>query len=252
MGQKKQSYEVGRPMDSLKLPAAAGKIALWIPGHFLLFFMLISVILFVIAVLFYNSAPGYGRTAGIAVGSFEGVTSGLSEGAKAGKEAGLSAEDAEIRLGNEIRETEKLQVMLVDMKLSDIYQQGDKYAALLSLEGEAAFTVDLSLSQIMLDEEGKIIMEIPEPEFEFYLDDSTLQVLDEYNPKRIFDGSSKDGYTGYLNSREKINQKVEEELAENEALLTQARNSALQQVGELAKAICGNTPIEIRFPEEEE
>ena len=34
MGQKKQSYEVGRPMDSLKLPAVAGKIALWIPGHF--------------------------------------------------------------------------------------------------------------------------------------------------------------------------------------------------------------------------
>lgn len=249
MGQKKQSYEVGSPVDSLKLPAVVGKIALWIPGHFLLFITLTSFFLLVIAVIFYNIAPGYGKAAGVAAGSFEGVTSGLSEGAKAGKEAGLSAEDAEIRLGNEIRGTEKLQVMLVDMKLSDIYQQGDKYAALLSLEGEAAFTVDLSLSQIMLDEEGKIIMEIPEPEFEFYLDDSATQVVDEYKP-HIFDGSSKDGYTGYLNSKEKINQKVEEELAENDAMLTQARNSALQQVEELAKAICGNVPIEIRFTEE--
>ncbi len=252
MGQKKQSYEVGRPMDSLKLPAVAGKIALWIPGHFLLFIMLISFILFMIAVLFYNSAPGYGKAAGMAVGSFEGVTSGLSEGAKAGKEAGLSAEDTRIRVGNEIRGTEKLQVLLVDMKLSDIFQEGDQYAALLSLEGEAAFTVDLSRTQVFTDEAtGNFIMEISEPEFEFYLDDSSIQVVDDYKAP-LFDGTSKNGYTGYLNSREKINQRVEEELAENDAMLTQARNSALQQVGELAKAICGNTPIEIRFTEGEE
>ena len=136
MGQKKQSYEVGRPMDSLKLPAGAGKIALWIPGHFLLFIMLISFILFMIAVLFYNSAPGYGKAAGMAVGSFEGVTSGLSEGAKAGKEAGLSAEDTRIRVGNEIRVTDKLQVLLVDMKLSYSFHEGDQYASLIRLYGD--------------------------------------------------------------------------------------------------------------------
>ena len=76
-------------------------------------------------------------------------------------------------------------------------------------------------------------------------------MVDDYKAP-LFDGTSKNGYTGYLNSREKINQRVEEELAENDAMLTQARNSALQQVGELAKAICGNTPIEIRFTEGEE
>lgn len=249
MGQKKEGYEVVQSMKAKNLLAALRRVALWIPNHILgLAFWAVLIVV----VIFQFIAPGLGKAAGLAVGSFEGMTSGIEEGAKAGKEAGLSAEDVKIRLGNEMKETEKLQILLVDMKLADIYQQGDKYAALLSREGEAAFTVDLAQTRISLDKaSGRIVIEIPEPEFEFYLDDSTFKVLDGYE-KEIFDGSTKDGYTGYLNSREEVIQKAKEEIGKNKVILEQAKTAALQQVEALAKAICANNPTEIRFSEAEE
>ena len=79
-----------------------------------------------------------------AAGTVQGAAQGLSAGGEAGKEEGLSAKDTAVRVANQMETTGRLQVLLADMKLSDIYEQGDSYGALYSLKGEGVFTVDLS------------------------------------------------------------------------------------------------------------
>lgn len=240
--------EAVKPGVLKNVPSTLSRITLWIPGNLWIFGLVICLLAFA----FWKIMPSIGETAGIAVGSFDGVTNGIREGAEAGKEEGLSAKDIEIKIGNKMRETEKLQILLVDLKLSDLYQQGSSYAALLSLEGEAVFTVDLSLSKAgFSEEEEKFVIEIPEPQCELYLNDSTIDVLAEYQ-RVLFNGAAKDGYKGYLNSRAEIEKRAKEEIDGNEDLQKQARMAAIQQVEALAGAICGEKLLEVQFTEIEE
>lgn len=196
MRQKKQSYEIEKikPTPIKKLLAVIGRGLLWIPKHLLGFIILIFIAMLIFRVFL---ASQIGKFAGIAMGSFEGVTNGIKEGAEEGKKTGLSAKDMAVRVGDKIKAEEKLQVLFVDLDLSDIYQQGKNYAVLYSKEGEGVFTVDLS--GVKADNvEGRIVISIPVPEFELYPNDSKVEILDEYQAP-LFNGATKDGYTGYLN-----------------------------------------------------
>lgn len=220
-------------------------------GRILSVYIILMVIL-ALAVCFLLLAPGLARGAARLMGSFEGITVGLGEGARDGKEEGLDAKDITMRIGTEMENTAKLEVLLVSLKLSDIYTQGDYYAALYSMGCEVVFTVDLGRSKAELNEEGQIEIDIPEPEFTIYIDDETAEVLDEHK-KNLTDGKSKDGYNGYLNSREKMEEKAEEELLQNAELLEQARAVAKKQTEALAKSVSGsNLPIIVRFKGEGE
>jgi hypothetical protein len=198
-------------------------------------------------------APAIGMAAGAAMGSFRGVTQGIAAGTEAGKEAGLSAEDTTVKIGNKMTETGNLQVMLVDLKLSDIYQQGPEnnpqYAALLEIEGEGVFSVNLTQSKITYNEiEKQITITIPDPVFTPYFDDNMVKTLAEYRP-RIFDGSTINGYQGYLNSRTQINERVQEEML---SMLEPAKESALKQVELIARSVCGSeASIQVSFIEGE-
>lgn len=213
-------------------------------------FMTFGVLAFLVSLVFcLIIAPMLGKSVGIALGSFRGVTQGIADGAEAGKQKGLSAEDTVVTIGTKMAETGKLQVMLADLRLSDLYKQGPEknpqYAALLEMKGEGVFTVDLTQAEAVYDSsEKQINITIPEPVFTPYLDDSTLEVLAEYRP-RFGNGSTIHGYRGYLNSR------VQLEKGAQEAMLTMmepAKASALTQVEILARSICGSSAsVQIGF-----
>lgn len=205
-------------------------------------------------------APAISSPAGIAIGSWKGVTDGLSDGYEAGEAAGLSAEDTTVTISNKIKQNEKLQVLLIDLKLSDLFTEGaapivggPKYAALFLLRGTGVFTVDLAQSEVkpQFGSDG-ILIQIPSPEFTLYLDDSGIETLATY-PKgwRLFDGSTAKGYTGWLNSRSQIDQRVQSELLGYDDLMASARASALKQVEQLAQSICGSRKsVTVQFFEE--
>lgn len=205
--------------------------------------MTFGVLAFLVSLVFcLIIAPMLGKSAGVALGSFRGVTQGIADGAEAGKQKGLSAEDTVVTIGTKMAEAGKLQVMLADLRLSDLYKQGPEknpqYAALLEMKGEGVFTVDLTQAEAVYDaSENQINITIPEPVFTPYLDDSTLEVLAEYQSP-LFDGSTADGYTGYLNSRERLEEEAQEKMS---AMMEPAKASALTQVELLARSICGSS-----------
>lgn len=212
------------------------------------------MILFPVAALaFMIAAPTLSAPAGIAVGSWEGVTEGLSQGYTDGVAAGLSAEDTTAKVGTKLTQTGKLQVLLLDLKLSDIYEEGSapQYAALLRLRGEGVFTVDLTRSKVMNPAPDSIIIEIPRPEFTPYLDDSAIETIAYYKAP-LFNGTTANGYTGWLNTRNKLDEKVQSELLAYDTLVERAEASAQKQVELLARSICGNiSAVEVHFIEEE-
>ena len=211
------------------------------------------------AVFAFLIAPAIGSSVGMAVGSYEGVTEGLNDG----KIDGLSAEDTTAIFVNKLKETQKLQVLLINLQLTDLYIQPENkknnpdYAALFAFNGEGVFTVDLAKSEAKKDpESGKIFIHIPQPDFDVYIDDSSIEKVDgaEYKaPWYKGNGSTADGYTGWLNSREQLDKKVKDEMLRDDGPMEQARASALRQVMQLAESLCKDgTTVEICFFEEGE
>ncbi len=215
------------------------------------------------AVFAFLIAPAIGSSVGMAVGSYEGVTKGLIDGYNDGKIDGLSAEDTTAVFVNKLKETQKLQVLLMNLQLTDLYMQPENkkndpdYAALFAFNGEGVFTVDLAKSEAKKDpESGKIFIHIPQPDFDVYIDDSSIEKVDgaEYKaPWYTGNGSTADGYTGWLNSSKQLDKKVKEEMLRDDGPMEQARASALRQVRQLAESLCKDgTTVEICFFEEGE
>ena len=215
--------------------------------------VLLGVIFIPLSFFFYFTiAPAIGDSAGLAVGSWKGTTDGIAEGIKAGTEAALSAEDIVMKVENKMASSGNLQVLLVDLRLTDLYQQGDKYAALFCIKGDGIFSVDLTQSQATYSEtQNQITITIPEPVFTSYLDDSALETLADYG-RPIFNGSTINGYNGYLNSRMQIEQNLQEKLYGYDTMMEQAKTSALAQVELLARSVCGSTAlVDVQFIEGE-
>lgn len=179
-----------------------------------------------------------------------GVTEGITKGAEAGKEEGLSAKDAEVRIGTLLKETQNLQVLQVKFDLSDIYQQGKDYAALFVLPCTGVFTVDLEQSEVALQNNGNMLITIPKPQFTPYFDVSEAETLAEYPEGKTYKGDAKDGYDGFKNSLERLKKNVEAEMIGYKNLSEQAEIAAKEQVENLAKSICGqNCSVSVQFEE---
>lgn len=203
----------------------------------------ICVVLLIVSLAFcLVFAPITGRIAGTAIGSWRDVQGGSD-----------SAEDTAVKIGTKVEQAGNLQVLLVDLRLTDLYQHGNAYAALWGMKGEGVFSVDLTQSKVSCDgNNAPITITIPEPTFTPYLDDSTVDIIAEYKAP-LFDGSTVNGYQGYLNSRNIVEQKIQEELIDYDAMMEQARASALKQVEQLAKSVCGsNGTVKVCFIDGEE
>lgn len=212
----------------------------------------LAIFLALLAFVKQSFLPALTAKVSSAAGTVQGMAEGLSAGGEAGKEEGLSAKDTTVRIENQMETTGKLQVLLVDMKLSDIYEQGDGYAALYSLKGEGVFTVDLRSAKVLYDEENdRMVIEIPKPKFEPYLDNRTLEICAEYEKKTLFNGDAWDGYNGYLKSSAQLDEKIRTEFSEDPALTGQAEASAKRQVEQLARSVCQSARVEVRFEGEE-
>lgn len=194
-----------------------------------------------------NWAPSIGTVAGIANGSRKGIEKGITDG----KREGLSAKDTKVKFEDKISQTGKLEVMLADIRLTDLYQQGNQYAALYIMPVEGVFSIDLMHAEIEYDEgNGIISILMEEPEFVPYFDDSKVERIEEYKAP-LFDGKTKDGYQGYLNTREQLSIKVQEELSNG--LMEQAKVSGIKQVEQLARSVCGsNVAVNVSYRKCEE
>lgn len=224
----------------------------WIKKH--LYFA--AGLLLAAALLGAIYAPSYGdrlgnsigTLVGLAKGTYAGVTEGIAKGAEAGKEEGLSAKDTEVRIGTLLKETQNLQVLQVKFNLSDIYQQGEDYAALFVLPCTGVFTVDLEQSDATYQEDGSMLISIPAPEFKLYYDPNEIEISAEYPSGKTYRGDAKDGSDGIINSLAQLKKKAETEIIET--LSEQATAVAEEQVKNLAKSICGqNCSVAVQFEE---
>lgn len=182
---------------------------------------------------------GTGTLVGRAVGSLEGLTVGQIEGHQAGKEAGLSAKDTTAELSGKIQEVEKLQVLVASGTYSDILTVGDDYAALLSQQYNAVFTVDLGTAEIELREDGLHIL-LDQPSVEF-IPVGDIVKENEYQ-KNGFTGSTEDGYDALNNSANQMKQKATEKLAGDASMMAAARASAKTQLIGLVNAVSLSKP----------
>lgn len=182
---------------------------------------------------------GTGTLVGRAVGSLEGLTVGQIEGHQAGKEAGLSAKDTTAELSGKIQKVEKLQVLVASGTYSDILTVGDDYAALLSQQYNAVFTVDLGTAEIELREDGLHIL-LDQPSVEF-LPVGEIIKENEYQ-KNGFTGSTEDGYDALNNSANQMKQKATEKLAGDASMMAAAKASAETQLIGLVNAVSLSKP----------
>jgi len=225
------------------------------------FFVILAILVISVFALCFIAIPTYsnaeavgknlgeaeGKAAGLAIGSYEGLTEGADAGKEAGRIKGLSAEDTEALLKGEMKKVNKLEVFVADIGLNDVLKVGEgekqTYAGLYSFSADCVFTVDLTGVKLSIekDEDGNetVLMEIPLPESELFIDEKATEKKAEWS-KSGKAGSAKDGYTGYMNSREKIEEKALEVIKNNPDITEEAKKAGLSQVATLAGVICGD------------
>lgn len=174
-----------------------------------------------------------GKAAGKCIGSVEGIAVGVGAGAEAGEQEGLSAKDTEVKIIERVRELGNLEVLNVSMKRNVINKaDGGKTCVLWSAKCEASYAVDLTKAEIS---NGIVIIPYPELSISF---DSPEKIA-QYQ-KRKNTGSSINGTTEYMNSENKIRNKIQEELKNNPDLSQKAQDAAKNQVYILIKKISVN------------
>lgn len=174
-----------------------------------------------------------GKAAGKCIGSVEGIAVGVGAGAEAGEQEGLSAKDTEVKIIERVRELGNLEVLNVSMKRNVINKaDGGKTCVLWSAKCEASYAVDLTKAEISND-----IVIIPYPELSISFD--SPEKIAQYQ-KRKNTGSSINRTTEYMNSENKIRNKIQEELKNNPDLSQKAQDAAKNQVYILIKKISVN------------
>ncbi|MBP3804020.1 MAG: DUF4230 domain-containing protein [Oribacterium sp.] len=180
---------------------------------------------------------GTGTLVGKAIGSLEGMTKGRVEGTEAGKQTGLSAEDTEATIANQIQQMENLEVLVASVKLSNFHTIGESkdYAALYLVNGNVVFTVDMSQAKIEA-QTNSLKITIPKPVGTLYLDDSSVEKVAEYQ-RKFFNGKAEDGFDAYLNTMKKMQEASEETLSNYDVLVSSAKEAAVNQITLIAKSV---------------
>ncbi len=182
-----------------------------------------------------------GTMVGKAIGSLEGLTVGQRDGYAAGKAKGLSAEDTTAELSGKIKEVAKLQVLVASGTYTDMITVGENedYAAIISQQYNAVFTVNLATANIELREDG-LHIELDQPKAEF-LPIGEVSILNEYQ-KHGYKGSAADGYTAAINAINKLKEEGMKAFAGYDSMLQASRVSAEEQLIGLVKAVSLSKP----------
>ena len=174
---------------------------------------------------------------------FNNESSKLMDAYENGKRDGLSAKDTTAKLLADIISTEnnKLEVLISSITLTDMHKSDkrfQKYQALYLFSAKVVFTVNMNEIEIINDDNGKIFIMVPNPEAEIFIDNTKTKKLAEMS-NQLFDGSTEDGYTAYLNSMVEIDKNSIESISNYEGLMQMAQQSAISRIKKLAESICG-------------
>ena len=108
------------------------------------------------------------------------------------------------------------------------------------INADAVFTVDLNDAEISYSQDNThVYITIPEPELDVYLDQSSTKILAE---KQNFSWTvnAEDGLRAYLNTMTETEEKVKKAMENYDLLMSSAKESAKNQVYQLATAICND------------
>ena len=203
----------------------------------------VAVILFSVIIPCYHDADALGnqigQVEGKAVGLVTGSYKGYTEGDTKGKEDGLKAEDTTATVANRMNEVGDLEVLVAGVSLKNIHTVGAKYKALYLLAGDAVFTVDMTKVKVSATSNGEMLVVIPKPEMQVYIDERKTSKLAEWQDP-LFNGSAEDGYTAYMNSMTATVEEMRNALSNYDTLMKTAQDSAVKQVTVLVKSICGS------------
>lgn len=178
-----------------------------------------------------------GTVVGKAIGSLEGLTIGQKEGYEKGKKDALSKVDTTIELSTKIKEVERLEVLVASGKFSEILKIGEdspSYAAILSMEYNAIFAIDLSNADIQL-KDNKLYIDVDAPEVSFYpVGEPTKE--NEYQ-KHGWTGSAEEGHNALNKLADQMPALAEEKFEADESLIKASKTAAENQLIQLANAV---------------
>ena len=166
------------------------------------------------------------------------VFDAIVKGYNAGKKEGLSAKDTELQMKNTVDEIGKLEVLVANVKIPEYHSVGQKYAAMYLFRGSAVFTVDLTKTNIIVNNTDIQVL-IPKPVAEVRIDNKETERIIHRSAK-IFNGSTEDGLEAYLNTLKAVDQVSTERISNYSELSEMAKQAAKLQLQDIIKNICGN------------
>ena len=193
-----------------------------------------------------------GKKVGTAVGSYQGFTSdykSAQEKAEA-EEKQKKLEENNIKYAQRMRQTEKLDVLMVTFNVVDEQEVGKEYSAVLFAKAHAIFSVDMGKADVSMSEDNVLTITLPQPQVEVYIDENSITKESEMN-RLFFDGNAEDGFDAYLDSMVKMEENSKTKAYSNQKFWDEARDSAEQQVRRLANGVSVNAKsVQIIWKEE--
>jgi len=170
--------------------------------------------------------------------SGENAFDAIVKGYDAGKKEGLSAKDTEQQMKNTVEEIGKLEVLVANVKIPEYHSVGQKYAAMYLFRGSAVFTVDLTKTNIIVNDSNIQVL-IPKPVAEVRIDNKETERIIHRSAK-IFNGSTEDGLEAYLNTLKAVDQVSTERISNFSELNEMAKQAAKLQLQDIIKNISGS------------
>lgn len=169
-----------------------------------------------------------GNMVGTAIGSRDGILKGIPSGLEDGREQGLKAEEITISIHEKVKSVGKLEVLQASVSLVNEHSNGSKYKKLEIVYADAVYSVNLEEAEVA-ESGSELRITLPAPELALMIDDTKTTKIAEYE-KFFFDGSARDGFIGAMNSMKEVAENAEKYMSNYDALMTQARNAAKNNV----------------------
>lgn len=190
-----------------------------------------------------------GTVVGTAIGTRDGILVEVPKGIEDGKEQGLTAEDTQINIHENVARIGNLEVLQASVSMVNEHSSGDSYKKLEIMYGTLVFTTDLTQAQVQ-ESAGEILILLPELKADLKIDEEKTKTLAEY-AKPFLDGSAEDGFTASINSMKQIDENAEEQIGNYDALVEQAKSAALKNVKLLVEKISvAEKNVTVQFMEE--
>ena len=155
-----------------------------------------------------------------------------------------------------VQEKAELEVLKVsDVEYITNNKSEDKVTSWLEVPGNGVFTVDLSLSEFVVDDARHyVLVRVPKPEIQaenIEIDTQKVKILAYENNHWVFDnGSVEEGEKLVLNQLSEAQTKIQEDIQSNERYFEIAQTSARNNIKQLIKSLnedISDLDIEVEF-----